>query len=130
MVDIAPSLLNDERLRAHFAPAMRGRNKTWHVTISCNGDLTNLLLPVEHRRMVLLDSDVLQQLDDALASLDLDYIPPGIADGADFRTITYRVGSKIRHIMIVDGVSADFPKRKQFNVVWKMLGKIAATVTR
>lgn len=130
MVEVTHSLLSEERLRACFVPAMFARDKPWHVTITRKGELFNSLDPVELRPTVLLDCHVLQQLDDALASLDVDYTPSSVADGVGYRTMTYRVDSKIRHIMIVDGVSAEFTHRKQFNVVWKILSKLAALPRR
>ncbi|QEG24807.1 hypothetical protein [Mariniblastus fucicola] len=130
MVDITHSLLDDEQLRAHFVPAMSSRHKPWFITLTRDGELSNSAEPLDHRPSVLLPDAELQQLATALAAIDIDYMPGATADGADHRTLTYRVGSRVRHIMLVDGVSSDFARKSQFNTAWKLLGKLAQRVTR
>ena len=130
MVDITHSLLDDEHLRAHFAPAMSARGKPWFITLTRNGELVNSAEPLENRPTVLLADDDLRELEHALQALDIDYMPSATADGADHRTLTYRAGSHIRHIMLVHGVSSDFTGKSQFNTVWKLLDKLAQKVAR
>jgi len=133
MTDMTHQLSHEQFLQAMFVPMIASKvfGTGWEIEIRRNGEMIGKRRrrsPLWSDASVLLPDDTFAMLRKGLAAVDADFMPTTMPDSGEYRYMTYRVATRIRHITYVVGVSDDFDKRSEFEHVWSLLTQLASEV--